>query len=160
MILSLVPITSEIVQMPFLTSSWAFPSQTFVPWDNPEICSKSAKVFGFVGTAIDFFEVVGYGRDWFQTHEYRINEAIFNHFSHNTWLSDTRNLVEWRRYFRLCVPPWTSQLPAFFLVFFCFLRQQRWGYVPCPNTPTLGLIRQLSKRFVPDYGFGGCSSGC
>ena len=46
MMLSRVPITVEIVQVPSLMRSCALPSQTSVPWDRPEICSRSEKVFG------------------------------------------------------------------------------------------------------------------
>ena len=45
-ILSRVPITSEIVQVPFLIRSAALPIHTSVPCDRPEICSRSEKVFG------------------------------------------------------------------------------------------------------------------
>ena len=50
--LSRVPMTSEMVQVPFLMRSCAFPSHTSVPWDKPEICSRSEKVFGFASTSI------------------------------------------------------------------------------------------------------------
>ena len=45
--LSRVPITSEMVQVPSLIKSWALPSHTSVPWDRPEICSRSEKVLGW-----------------------------------------------------------------------------------------------------------------
>ena len=43
---SRVPMTVEIVQVPFAISSCAFPVQTSVPWDNPETWSRSAKDCG------------------------------------------------------------------------------------------------------------------
>ena len=45
--LSRVPITSEMVQVPALIKSWALPSHTSVPWDRPEICSKSENLVGW-----------------------------------------------------------------------------------------------------------------
>ena len=45
--LSRVPITSEMVQVPALIRSWALPSHTSVPWDRPEICSRSEKLVGW-----------------------------------------------------------------------------------------------------------------
>ena len=52
MILSRVPITSEIVQMFSLISSCAFPSQTSVPCESPDICKRSEKFFGFASISI------------------------------------------------------------------------------------------------------------
>ena len=46
MIESRVPMISLMVQVPFLISSSPLPSQMPVPWDRPEICSRSAKVLG------------------------------------------------------------------------------------------------------------------
>ena len=50
--LSRVPITSEISQVPFLISSCALPVQTSVPWERPEICNRSEKVFGCASKSI------------------------------------------------------------------------------------------------------------
>ena len=52
MMLSRVPMTSEMVQVPARISSCALPSHTSVPWDRPEICSRSAKVFGLQSSSI------------------------------------------------------------------------------------------------------------
>ena len=52
MISSRQPITVLIVQVLFLISSCALPIHTPVPWDNPEICSKSANEDGFVSSSI------------------------------------------------------------------------------------------------------------
>ena len=46
MIESRQPITSEMVQVPSLISSWALPSQTSVPWERPEICKRSENLVG------------------------------------------------------------------------------------------------------------------
>ena len=42
------PITSDNSTTLFLINSWAFPNQTSVPCESPEIWSNSAKVLGFV----------------------------------------------------------------------------------------------------------------
>ena len=52
MILSRVEIVSFRVIVPFSMSVWALPSHTSVPWDKPEIRSKSANVFGFVSNSM------------------------------------------------------------------------------------------------------------
>ena len=52
MMLSRVPMTSEIVQVPLWISSWALPSHTSVPCDSPEMMSKSEKFFGLDSTII------------------------------------------------------------------------------------------------------------
>lgn len=35
----------------------------------------------------------GYGKDWFDSHQYQIEEAIFNHFEPGIWTSDTQEEV-------------------------------------------------------------------
>ena len=49
---SRVPMTSEMVQVPLWISSCALPSQTSVPCDRPEICSRSVKVLGFASSSM------------------------------------------------------------------------------------------------------------
>ena len=44
--------TSEMVQVPFLMSSWALPSHTSVPWDRPEICKRSENLVGWDSSSI------------------------------------------------------------------------------------------------------------
>ena len=46
------PITVDKSAIPCLIKSWALPSQTSVPWDNPDNCSNSAKVVGWVSSTI------------------------------------------------------------------------------------------------------------
>ena len=44
---SRVPMTSEMVQVLLRIRSWALPSHTSVPWDRPEICSRSENLVGW-----------------------------------------------------------------------------------------------------------------
>ena len=46
------PITSLKTHVPLSIKSLAFPNQTSVPWDNPEIVTNSPKVVGFVNSKI------------------------------------------------------------------------------------------------------------
>lgn len=39
-------------------------------------------------------EAMEYGYDWFVSHNYQIEEAVYNQFEGNIWKSDTRNLVD------------------------------------------------------------------
>ena len=52
MMLSRQPMTSAIVQVPERISSSAFPVQTSVPWDRPEIWISSEKFFGWASKSI------------------------------------------------------------------------------------------------------------
>ena len=62
--LSRVPITSEMVQVPSLISSWALPSHTSVPWDRPEICKRSENLVGRDSSSIPRTKLVpNSGRD-------------------------------------------------------------------------------------------------
>ncbi len=50
--LSRVPMTLEMVQVPVVIRSLALPTQTSVPWERPEIWSRSEKFLGFASISI------------------------------------------------------------------------------------------------------------
>ena len=52
MMLSRVPMTVAMVQVPSLMRSCALPIQTSVPWDRPETCRRSENVFGWASMSI------------------------------------------------------------------------------------------------------------
>ena len=47
-----LPITLEMSQVPAAIRSFAFPSQTSVPCERPDICKRSEKFFGFASSSI------------------------------------------------------------------------------------------------------------
>ena len=58
MMLSRQPITLAMVALPSLINSSAFPNQTSVPWDRPEICSSCEKFAGLVCSSIPLTNLV------------------------------------------------------------------------------------------------------
>jgi len=48
----------------------------------------------WAGRAISVIAVGKYAYDWFFAHNYQIEEAIYNQFASDIWISDTRDLVD------------------------------------------------------------------
>ncbi len=46
------------------------------------------------GRGLNVIEGITYAWDWFGTKNYQIEEAVFNHFDHDIWLSDSRDIVD------------------------------------------------------------------
>jgi len=48
----------------------------------------------WTGNALSGFEVLGYLNDWFGTHQYQVEEAVYNHFNSGVWTSSSRRIVD------------------------------------------------------------------
>jgi hypothetical protein len=46
---------------------------------------------GWLGSIM---EAGSYGYEWIFTHQYQVEEAVFNHFDRDVWFSDTRDTVD------------------------------------------------------------------